>query len=100
MVKPARAAGERVGKRESVGRRQNRMPGGLIPSGISFSERLLEQRMEPTGVERHRPQPEGRAIGKIASQHAVLGNRRVDGQARAGSGRASGKERLNRTSPE
>src|SRR6266487_1559042 len=30
----------------------------------------------------------------------MLGSRRVDGQARAGSGRASGNERVNRTSPE
>ncbi len=29
--------------------------------------------MEPTGVERHRPQPEGRAIGKIADAgHAMF----------------------------
>ncbi len=44
--------------------------------------------------------PKGRAIGKIASQHAVLGSRRVDGQAREGSGRATGNERVSRTSPE
>jgi hypothetical protein len=33
-------------------------------------------------------------------EHDVLGSRRVDGQARVGSGQPNGSERVNRTSPE
>jgi len=51
-----------------------------------LSRRLLEQRIEPTGVDRDRSKPDGRAIGKIASQHDVLGSRRVDGPIREGGG--------------
>ena len=73
----------------------------LIASGLFvLSRRLLEQRMERAGSRDIDGRPERRAIGKIASQHAVLGSRRVDGQARAGSRRANGSERVSRTSPE
>ena len=53
------------------------MPGELISSGILLSGGAYSSR-----------------------EHAVLGSRRVDGQARAGSGRVNGRSQVNRTSPE
>jgi hypothetical protein len=37
MIKPARAAGERTGVSESIGRRQNKTPLGLPQRGFCFS---------------------------------------------------------------
>src|SRR5438128_1797899 len=54
--------------------------------------------MAPTGVERHRwsnPRGQRASVWEHASQHAGLGNRRVDGQTREGSGSANGSLRIN-----
>ena len=59
-----------------VGRRQNKDPAGFSQWGLCVWHAYSSR------------------------EHAVLGSRRVDGQARAGSGRANGSERVNRTSPE
>ena len=66
MVKPARVAGERVGTRESVGRRQNKNPGELYHRGFCFRT-----------ISRARPK---------AEENRAVGNRETDGQVREGSG--------------
>ncbi|PYK28899.1 MAG: hypothetical protein DME59_01060 [Verrucomicrobia bacterium] len=43
-VKPARVAGVRVGTRESIGRRQNKMPGELLIGHFAFLPMLGSER--------------------------------------------------------
>ena len=89
MVKPARVAGERVGTRESIGRRQSKVPGGNPIGHFAFWLRLLEQRTERLGTARWTVKPD-RAAGERrgANEYAVRGRRRIDGQAREGSERS------------
>ena len=63
--------------RARVGHRQNKNPTGFIPVGFLHFWHAHSSR-----------------------EHAVLKSRRVDGQARQGSGCVRGSERISRTSPE
>ncbi len=76
--------------RARVGRRQNRAPAGQMICGCFFGVTYSSREWSELGSRDMDGKPKGRAIGKIASQHAVLGSRRVDGQARAVAGERVG----------